>query len=147
VLPWTAAAGGRVLRLSRRGLAVALVGLVAAAGVVVVVSRGGSSLPATPRAWLDAYEGAAVADPPEVCRALFSPQLAAAFARAARGGCRGYFGRVSSSSVTVRRVLEDGGTAVLELRQKLTGEDWDVVLAGGGGGWRAVDLVPGRVLR
>jgi hypothetical protein len=57
-------------------------------------------LPATPRAWLDAYEAAALDNPSRVCSELFVPQLASAYAHGAPGGCRGYFGRVTSSSVT-----------------------------------------------
>ena len=149
-VPWASghAARARVFRVSLRRLAgAAVAGVLAVTVAVVLLSGGGASLPATPRAWLDAYEGAAIADPPDVCRVLFAPELAVAFGRTVRGGCGGYFARVSSSSVTVRRVLEDGGTAVLELRQKLTGADWDVVLARSGAGWQAVDLVPGKVLR
>jgi hypothetical protein len=98
-------------------------------------------LPATPRAWLDAYEAAALDNPSRVCSELFAPQLASAYAHGAPGGCRGYFGRVTSSSVTVRRTLEQGSTAVLELRQTLDHRDWAVVLARHNGGWQAVDLL------
>ena len=98
-------------------------------------------LPATPRAWLDAYEAAALDNPSRVCSELFAPQLASAYAHGAPGGCRGYFGRVTSSSVTVRRTLEQGSTAVLELRQTLDHRDWAVVLARRNGGWQAVDLL------
>jgi hypothetical protein len=98
-------------------------------------------LPASPRAWLSAYEAAALENPAEVCSQLLSPPLAAAYARAAHGSCRGYFGRGSSSSVAVRRVLEQGSTAVLELRQTLKHRDSSVVLDHHNGGWQAVDLL------
>src|SRR5205823_219120 len=96
---------------------------------------------ATPRAWLDAYEAAALDNPSRVCSELFAPQLARAYAHGAPGGCRGYFRRVTSSSVTVRRIFEQGSTAVLELRQTLGHRDWAVVLARQHRGWQAVDLL------
>ena len=104
-------------------------------------------LPATPRAWLDAYEGAAVDDPGRVCSQLFAAPLAAVYAHAAHGSCRRYFAHVTSSSVTVDRVLGDGDTAVLELHQVIGGLDWDVVLDRRPGGWQAVDVLLGRLLR
>jgi hypothetical protein len=105
-------------------------------------------LPATPRAWLDAYEAAAVDDPSRVCSELFSPQLAGAYGKAMRGGtCTSYFERITSFSVVVRRVLQEGDTAVLELRQTVRRLDWAVVLSRRAGGWQAVDLLPGDLVR
>jgi len=98
-------------------------------------------LPASPRAWLSAYEAAALDNPPQVCSQLLSPQLAAAYAHAAHESCRARFGRVTSSSVTVRRVLEQGSTAVLELRQTVEHREWWVVLDHHDGGWQAVDVL------
>ena len=99
------------------------------------------SLPASPRAWLSAYEAASIDNPSEVCSQLLSAPLAASYAHQAHGSCERYFGRITSSSVTVRRVLEQGSTAVLELRQTLNRRDWSVVLDHRGGGWQAVDLI------
>ena len=62
-------------------------------------------LPATPRAWLDAYEAAAIDQPSRVCSRLFTPALAAVYAHAAHTSCARYFKRVTSSSVTIRRIL------------------------------------------
>ncbi len=107
----------------------------------------GVVLPATPRAWLDGYEAAAVDDPARVCSQLFAAGLAAVYAHAARGSCRRYFAQITSSSVTVRRVLYDGDTAVLELHQVIGGADWDVVLDRRLGGWQAVDVRSGRLVR
>jgi hypothetical protein len=104
-------------------------------------------LPATPRAWLDAYEAAAIDNPARVCTVLFALPLAQAYATAVHGSCRGYFQRITSFSVTVRRVLTDGGTAVLELRQTVRPRDWAVVLDRRRGGWRAVDLLAGDLAR
>jgi hypothetical protein len=101
-----------------------------------------SQLPATPRAWLDAYEAAAVDNPSRVCSELFAPQLAQAYGKALHGGCASYFKQITSFSVIVRRVLRDGGTAVLELRQTVRPRDWAVVLNRQPGGWRAVVSAP-----
>ena len=104
-------------------------------------------LPATPRAWLDAYEAAAIDNPSRVCSELFSPELAQAYGKAVGGSCASYFARITSFSVVVRRVLRDGETAVLELRQTVRPRDWAVVLSLRAGGWRAVDLLPGELVR
>jgi hypothetical protein len=106
-----------------------------------------SQLPATPRAWLDAYEAAAVDNPSRVCSELFAPQLAQAYWKALHGSCTNYFKRITSFSVVVHRVLQDGGTAVLELRQTVRPRDWAVVLDRESGGWRAVDLLAGKLVR
>jgi hypothetical protein len=100
-------------------------------------------LPATPRAWLDAYEAAAIDNPSHVCSELFASQLAEAYGNAVHGSCSSYFRRITSFSVVVRRVLQDGGTAVLELRQTVRPEDWAVVLNRQRAGWQAVDLLTG----
>jgi hypothetical protein len=133
-----------------------LVALAAAAGVYLATSWGLSELaagpgqprlPVTPRAWLDAYEAAAVDNPARVCSQLFAPQLARAYAKAVHGSCRSYFRRITSFSVIVRRVLQDGGTAVLELRQTVRPRDWAVVLNRRRAGWQAVDLLAGDLAR
>jgi hypothetical protein len=64
-----------------------------------------------------------------------------------RGSCTSYFERITSFSVVVRRVLRDGDTAVLELRQTVQPRDWAVVLSRRAGGWQAVDLLPGDLVR
>jgi hypothetical protein len=104
-------------------------------------------LPASPRAWPDAYEAAATDNPSRVCSELFAPALAEAYATAMHGSCTRYFEQITSFSVTVRRVLEDRGTAVLELRQTVRPRDWAVVLSRGPAGWQAVDLLPGPLVR
>ena len=126
-----------------------LVLAVAAAVAVPVVSRvlasspTGAGLPATPRAWLDAYEAAAIDNPSGVCSELFAPP----YATAMHATCTRYFTRITSFSVIVRRVLQDGGTAVLELRQTVGPRDWAVVLSREPTGWRAVDLLAGDLVR
>jgi hypothetical protein len=104
-------------------------------------------LPATPRAWLDGYEAAAIDDPSRVCAELFAPALARAYGSAVHGTCDSYFARITSFSVIVRRVLRDGGTAVLELHQTVQPHDWSVVLSQRPRGWQAVDLLPGDPVR
>ena len=99
------------------------------------------ALPGSPRGWLNAYEAAAIDNPSEVCSRLFSPQLAASYGHQSHESCRRYFARMTSSSVTVRRVLEQGSTAVLELRQTLDHRNWAVVLDHRSDGWQAVDLL------
>lgn len=106
-----------------------------------------SQLRATPRAWLDAYEAAAIDDPSRVCSELFAPQLAQAYGKALHGSCTSYFKEITSFSVVVRRVLQDGGTAVIELRQTVRPRGWAVVLNRQRGGWRAVDLLAGDLVR
>ncbi len=110
-------------------------------------SHGTSSLPTTPRGWVDAYEAAAIDNPGHVCTQLLSPQLASAYAATVHASCTKYFARTQSTSLQIQRVLQDGGAAVVELRQTIQRTDWNVVLSRRGTGWQAVDLVPGRPLR
>lgn len=121
-------------------LVVISVGYVAIGSIVHELTPG-SALPTTPRAWLNAYEAATVDNPAKVCSQLLSPQLAATYARHAHSSCRAWFGRITASSVAVRRVLEQGATAVLELRQTLSHQNWSVVLDHRDGGWQAIDLL------
>jgi len=120
---------------------------VSTAQQVAGTGRDAAGLPATPGQWVDAYEAAAIDNPSRVCTQLLSPQLAAAYAAAAHSGCTTYFARIRSTSLRVRRVLQDGSTAVVELRQTIEKTDWNVVLDQRDTGWQAVDLVPGRPLR
>ena len=136
----------------RHAVAFLAAGAVIAIGGVAAVGElapgpARSQLPATPRAWLDAYEAAAIDNPSRVCSELFAPQLAQAYGKAVRGSCASYFARITSFSVVVRRVLQDDGTAVLELRQTVRPRDWAVVLSRRPGGWQAVDLLPGDLVR
>ena len=132
-------------------VAVAVIATCLAAGWPVVELSSGSAtptrLPATPRAWLDAYEAAALDNPARVCSELFAPQLAQAYGNTVHGSCDSYFGQITSFSVAVRRVLQDGGTAVLELRQTVRPRDWAVVLDRRRNGWQAVDLLTGNLAR
>jgi hypothetical protein len=106
-----------------------------------------AQLPATPRAWLNAYEAAAIDNPSRVCSQLFAPQLAQAYGKALHSTCTSYFERITSFSVVVRRVFTDGSTAVLELHQTVRPRDWAVVLSRLPAGWQAVDLLAGGLVR
>jgi hypothetical protein len=106
-----------------------------------------ASLPGTPPQWLDAYEAAAIDNPGRVCTQLFAPQLAAAYPAKAHMSCREYFARITSTSLRIKRILQDRDTAVLELHQTIERTDWSVILQHHDDGWRAIDLIPGRPLR
>jgi hypothetical protein len=134
-------------RRAWRYLLLVTLGFVGVQGLHHAAPAARERLPASPGAWLDAYEAASIDNPPRVCSELFSPQLAAAYAHAAHSSCSSYFRRMTSSSVTVRRILQDGQTAVLELRQVVGHVDWDVVLDRQSDGWTAVDLLTGKLLR
>jgi len=82
-----------------------------------------------------------------VCSELFAPQLAQAYGKALHSSCTSYFQRITSFSVVVRRVFMDGTTAVLELHQTVRPRDWAVVMSRRAGGWQAVDLLAGNVVR
>ena len=101
-----------------------------------------ASLPSTPRQWVDQFATSILQSPRDVCSRLFARQLSAAYST--RGtNCVTFFTHARSTPFGVRRILEDGATAVLELRQALQGGYWEVVLNRDDGGWRAVDLVGG----
>jgi len=148
--PQHAAAAVRVRR--RPGALMAATAMIAMVGVATAALLSyrpapAPRLPVTPRAWLDAYEAAAVDNPSRVCSELFAPELAQAYGKALRSSCTSDFERITSFSVAVRRVLQDGATAVLELHQTVRPRDWAVVLSRGPQGWRAVDLLPGSLVR
>ncbi len=103
-----------------------------------------SALPATSRAWLDAYESSAVDNPARVCSELFSPQLARAYGHNAQSGCTHYFTNVYTRSIKVLRVWRDGPTAVLDMRQAVGRIEWNVVLNRRSGGWQAVTMFYGK---
>jgi len=121
--------------------------VLALAVVAVCFSRGGvagPALPATPRAWLNAYEANAVDNPSRVCSELFSPQLARAYGHSAQSGCARYFANVYTRSIKVLRVWRDGATAVLDMRQVFGRIEWNVVLDRRSTGWQAVTMFYGK---
>ena len=150
---WPAPGRRRLRALSVRMWAIAglfVVVLALACVGVLFRSVGGSTtrvLPATPRAWLDAYDAAAVDSPARVCSQLFSAELAGVYARAAHGSCERYFSNVYSRSLKILGVSRAGATAVLDLRETAGHVEWAVVLDRGSSGWRAVALFGGHLLR
>lgn len=105
-----------------------------------------SPLPPTPSAWLAAYQAAPAKNPPGACRTLLTPQLAAAYARAAHDSCTHQLTHTSRTQLHIRHTLQDDDTAVLELRQTHGRFDWTVILNRTSQGWRAVDIIPTRPL-
>jgi len=103
-------------------------------------------LPATPSAWLAAYQAAPANHPPGACRTLLTPQLAAAYARPAHDSCTHQLTHTSRTQLHIRHILQDGDTAVLELHQTHGRLDWTVILNRTSQGWRAVDIIPPRPL-
>ena len=123
-------------------------GFLAAHYFAVAPQTTAARLPATPRRWVDAYEAAAIDNPPQVCRQLFSPQLAAAYASVGHHrSCINYFTHGRSTSLQVRGVLDQGETAVVKLHQTIEGTDWNVVLQRHDASWWAIDLIEGEPLR
>jgi len=105
-----------------------------------------ASLPSTPRQWVDQFATSILQSPRDVCGRLFARQLSAAYST--RGtNCVTFLTHARSTPFGVLRILEDGATAVLELRQALQGGYWEVALNRDNGGWRAVDVVGGTTLR
>jgi hypothetical protein len=136
-----------LLRARTWAIVGAFVLVLALAVVAASFSRGGAvrpALPATPRAWLDAYEASAIDNPSRVCSELFSPQLARAYGHSAQSSCARYFASIYSRSVRVLRVWRDGSTAVLDVRQVFGRIEWNVVLDRRSGGWQAVTMFYGK---
>ena len=105
-----------------------------------------SPLPATPSAWLATYQATPANHPPGACRTLLTPQLAAAYPRAAHDSCTHQHANTSTTQLHIRHILQDGDTAVLELHQTHGHFDWTVILNRTSQGWRAVDIIPTRPL-
>ena len=129
-----------------RALLMVLVVAAVIAGRQLAHAPAASPLPATPRQWVGQFAASILQDPHDACTRLFAPQLAAAYATGRHTNCTSFLTHATSTPFGVRRVLRDGGTAVVELRQRIEGSYWDVVLNDDGGGWRAVDLVGGTAL-
>jgi hypothetical protein len=108
-------------------------------------TRRASPYPTTPRAWFDAYMAAAVDDPEQVCRVLFSPEFARTYNQTPQHSCLGYFTHVADTQVQIQTIRTYRSTAVVRLRQRYPPRYyWGVVLDQVDQGWRAVDLLGGR---
>ena len=134
-----------------------LIGVVTVAAVAVIAGQqhGGSKpttppLPSTPRQWVDQWAAASLNDPGRVCGRLFAPALASAFKSDTGRSCSAYYRMVTSPSFRIRRVVVDGDAAAVEGHQVGTARNWGyftVLLSHVGGGWQAVDIVPGGSVR
>jgi len=137
----------------RLGAVVLIATAVAVAAIAFQVGPGpkvGAALPATPWQWVDQWSAAALENPGVVCGRLYSPALAAAFKTDTGRSCTWYYGSVTSVSFRVRHLLQDGPTAAVEAQELGQGRRWGyftMVLSHVGGGWQAVDVVPGGSVR
>ena len=121
------------------GLAVALV-LRHADGPAAV------ALPATPRAWLEAFSADVATGSGEVCSRLLSPTFTSELEREVHRSCASYYGNAQVLSVRVLRILESGATAAVEVRYWPRGGYSTFVLDHQAAGWQAVAIVPGGPL-
>jgi hypothetical protein len=134
-------------RRTRRLALIVLVLAAVIAGRQLEHPPAASPLPATPRQWVDEFATSILQNPHDVCTRLFAPQLAAAYPTGRHTNCTSFLTHATSTPFGVRRILHDGATAVFELRQRIQGSYWDVVLNRDHSGWRAVDLVGGTTPR
>jgi hypothetical protein len=103
-------------------------------------------LPSTPQQWVSQWTAATLESPAVVCDHLYAPALAHAFKGDTGHSCIWYYTSVKSTSFRIRHVLEDGPSVAVEAQEVGTGRKWGyftVLLSLVGGGWQAVDVVPG----
>ena len=147
-----AAPGRRNARmgLHRAGIGVVVLAAVAVVAVATVASRGsargGSALPATPMAWLDAFSAGVARDDGDVCSRLLSSEFRAAMQRDAHESCAAYYRSAQVLSVRVLRILRLGETAAIEIRYFPRGGYSTFVLDRLARGWQGVAIVPGGPL-
>ena len=121
------------------GLAVALL-LLRAGGPAA------AALPATPRAWLEAFSADVATGSGEVCSRLLSPTFTSELEHEVHRSCASYYGNAQVLSLRVLRILESGATAAIEVRYWPRGGYSTFVLDRGTRGWQAVAIVPGGPL-
>ncbi len=97
----------------------------------------------TPAGWIDRYMAWSVRSPQRVCKELLTPTLSTLFAKGNGGSCVRAYAHVRNTPFRVLRILEDGGTAAVELRWLPNDGYSTIVLNRAGSTWRAVDMVPG----
>jgi hypothetical protein len=120
-----------------------------AAVALALVREGGSgglTLPATPRAWLEAFSADVATGSGDVCARLLSPTYQSALERETHRSCARYYGNVQVLSVRILRILRSGSTAAVEIRYWPRGGYSTFVLDHQPGGWQAVAIVPGGPL-
>ena len=102
-------------------------------------------LPSTPQQWVSRWTAATLHSPAEVCDHLYAPGLSRAFKDDTGQTCASYYASVTSTLLRIRRVLEDGPTAAVELQEVGAGRKpgyFTMLLSHIRGGWQAVDVVP-----
>jgi hypothetical protein len=107
-------------------------------------------LPATPQQWVSRWTAATPQSPAEVCDHLYARGLSRAFMGDTGHSCASYYTSVKGGSFRIRHVVEDGPAAAVEVQERGAGRKWGgliVVLSHVGGGWQAVDVVPGGLVR
>ena len=122
------------------GLAIALVLLPVGSG------SAGQTLPATPRAWLEAFSADVATGSGDVCSRLLSPTFRSELGREVHRSCASYYGNAQVLSLRVLRILESGATAAVEVRHWPRGGYSTFVLDHQAAGWLAVAIVPGGPL-
>ena len=143
-------------RASHRKLG-ALIALATVVAVVVIAGQQHTAsaptvprLPSTPQQWVSRWTAATLQGPAEVCDHLYAPALSHAFKGDTGHSCTWYYTSVKSTSFRIRHVLEDGPTASVEAQEVGAGRKWayfTMLLSHVGGGWQAVDVVPGGSVR
>ena len=127
----------------------ALVGGLATALLLILPVGSGSvgrTLPATPRAWLEAFSADVATGSGDVCSRLLSPTFRSELGREVHSPCASYYANAQVLSVRVLRILKSGATAAVEVRYWPRGGYSTFVLDRGAGGWQAVAIVPGGPL-
>ena len=102
--------------------------------------------PATPREWLHDFSTYSSSRPALICSRLFSPAFAAVYKQDTGTSCGHYLGHSRVTPLKLRHILQDGSTAVIELRTN-SRADWTIVLARQAGGWRQIDFIAGTPAR
>lgn len=147
---------GRPRAWHRRSWALVVVAVVIVVAVAVIASQHdsreavGTSLPSSPRQWVEQWTAASIEDPGRVCRQLFAPALAAAFKADTGRSCLDYYNDVNAKSFRIRHILVDGNAAAVEVREVGLRPNWGYVtmlLSRVRQGWQAVDIVPGGPVR
>ena len=141
------ARGGRASRVA--WLAVFAAVLAGLAIALVLLRAGGSAgraLPATPRAWLDAFSADVATGSGDVCSRLLSPTFSSELERQIHRSCASYYINAQVLSVRVLRILQSGATAAVEVRYWPRAGYTTFVLDHQRAGWQAVAIVPGGPL-
>jgi hypothetical protein len=134
----------RAARLA--AVATLLVGVAVALVLTRAGGPGGPVLPATARAWLEAFSADVATGSGDVCARLLSPTYKSALERETHRSCASYYGNTHVLSVRVLRILRSGRTAAVEIRYWPRGGYSTFVLDRGDRGWQAVAIVPGGPL-